>query len=163
MIHGSSDLSVTYCTTVGWLSSISLPLELGNLSALQVLRLDDNSLTEYSRLHSYPARAVSTGAVPSRHPRGKSACPHAAGSPLASEPVFLDTNETEARAHSPLSACTRPPSPKVHPRECGGSRMGPGSTRRASGTSPRVRGKPMILRMRSVCLRYIPASAGEAV
>ena len=51
---------------------------------------------------------------------------------------------------------------QVHPRVCGGSRLGGLVPRLFDGTSPRVRGKPGMKTRRATTLRYIPACAGEA-
>ena len=52
---------------------------------------------------------------------------------------------------------------RVHPRECGGSSVPSNSRKDAPGTSPRVRGKPLSSILSTRGIRYIPASAGEAL
>ena len=49
----------------------------------------------------------------------------------------------------------------VHPRVCGGNFYRAGAMVSFSGTSPRVRGKPVLVLNGVRCKRYIPACAGE--
>jgi len=50
----------------------------------------------------------------------------------------------------------------VHPRVCGERGSGARLTSPSPGSSPRVRGTPLLLEMRSLSIRFIPACAGNA-
>ena len=50
-----------------------------------------------------------------------------------------------------------------HPRACGANGMVAVANRQIRGSSPRVRGKPVVVTLIPVCQRIIPARAGQTV
>ena len=51
----------------------------------------------------------------------------------------------------------------VHPRACGEHNTYPGSTLKACGSSPRMRGTDLLSRLRPATCRFIPAHAGNSL
>ena len=66
-----------------------------------------------------------------------------------------------ARAGKTLRGPSWPAALRAHPRACGENPGGASSCRRRSGSSPRVRGKPVGVRARGLVAGLIPARAGK--
>ena len=66
-----------------------------------------------------------------------------------------------AHAGQTVTICTRPPNRSDHPRACGANVHERPDTAEIGGSSPRMRGKPLIEDFSSLYVRIIPAHAGQ--
>ena len=73
----------------------------------------------------------------------------------------LTTGSIPARAGETLCTPRNAVARRVHPRACGGNQFSRALLMPATGPSPRVRGKPAILKRITAEYRSIPARAGE--
>ena len=81
----------------------------------------------------------------------------------------LDPPSRRSQVHRSIPALAGEPtantgsifSDGVYPRVCGGTRMGPTSSLRSKGLSPRLRGNPQVASYAIMEYRSIPAFAGE--
>ena len=93
------------------------------------------------------------GPGPSPRVRGKRVADELGVAPVRSIPACAGEAGTTRSA---------PPAAPVHPRVCGGSRLGASERTASAGPSPRVRGKQYPPGLPTSSMRSIPACAGEA-
>ena len=111
------------------------------------------------RVHPRVCGGNSGGAAASVSVSGTS--PRVRGKRFASTTGTALTRYIPACAGETVRTADLPAQSRVHPRVCGGNLPRPPINSGKRGTSPRVRGKPLLYRAFAFRTRYIPACAGE--
>ena len=89
--------------------------------------------------------------------------PRVRGKPPSAEEPVRRVGLIPACAGKTRSGAGISRTPSAHPRVCGENMVSTKGTARSEGSSPRVRGKPVAKRCRSICRGLIPACAGKTV
>ena len=92
---------------------------------------------------------------------GEGSSPRMRGAPFGSASIGVFKGIIPADAGSTPWRCSRPASPRDHPRGCGEHRRNSVSPSSHWGSSPRMRGAPLRDSQRPLILRIIPADAGS--
>ena len=87
--------------------------------------------------------------------------PRVRGNPMTSIRAQMELRSIPACAGEPACWVVSHLVGEVYPRVCGGTGPAPAPGRQAQGLSPRVRGNPSSVGLAMMCLRSIPACAGE--
>ena len=109
----------------------------------------------------YPRACGGTATATAAHTWVTGLSPRLRGNRHCHRRPYLGHRSIPALAGEPLAWVQAPQPPRVYPRACGGTRTDTTGEEGRTGLSPRLRGNQLRFSISRVCLRSIPALAGE--